>query len=126
MGPFTILFIEDNDVVLRVVKKTLELEGWRVEVYEDGTAAMHALEGEGQYDLIIADDALPGASGIELIRHARTLPHRRRTPIIMFSSGANRAEALDAGADEFLKKPEGIYEVGKTVAHLLDGPGRHY
>ena len=125
MRPVTILFVEDNDVVLRVVKETLELEGWRVEIYEDGAAAKHALEGEGQYDLIIADDGLPGASGLELIRHARTLPHRRRTPIIMFSSGANRAEALDAGADEFLRKPEGIYAVGETVALLLDGPGRH-
>ena len=125
MRPITILFVEDNDVVLRVVKKTLELEGWRVEVYEDGDAAMRGLEGEGQYDLIIADDDLPGASGLELIRRARALPHRRDTPIIMFSSGPNRAEALRAGADEFLKKPEGIYAVGKTVALLLATPGRH-
>jgi len=62
--------VEDNDVVLRVVKKTLELEGWRVEVCEDGDAALRGLEGDGQYDLIIADDDLPGASGLELIRRA--------------------------------------------------------
>jgi CheY-like chemotaxis protein len=68
--PFTILFIEDNDVVLRVVKKTLELEGWRVEICEDGGAALRGLEGEGRYDLIIADDDLPGASGLGLIRRA--------------------------------------------------------
>ena len=72
MRPITILFVEDNDVVLRVVKKTLELEGWRVEVYEDGDAAMRGLEGEGQYDLIIADDDLPGASGLEVIRRAQS------------------------------------------------------
>ena len=125
MRPVTILFVEDNDVVLRVVKETLELEGWRVEVYEDGTAALRALEGEGQYDLIIADDDLPGARGLELIRRARTLPHRRRTPIIMFSSGPHRAEALRAGADEFLTKPEGIYAVGETVALLLAKSERH-
>jgi two-component system chemotaxis response regulator CheY len=123
--PITILFVEDNDVVLRVVKKTLELEGWRVEVYEDGDAAMRGLEGEGQYDLIIADDNLPGASGLELIRRARALPHRRHTPIIMFSSSPRQAEALRAGADEFLKKPEGIYAVGKTVALLLATSKRH-
>ncbi len=119
MLPVTILFVEDNEVVLKVVKATLELEGWRVEVYEDGVAALRALDGEGQYDLIIADDDLPGARGLELIRRARTLQHRRRTPIIMFSSGPNRAEALDAGADEFLQKPEGIYAVRETVALLL-------
>jgi two-component system chemotaxis response regulator CheY len=123
--PVTILFVEDNDVVLRVVKKTLELEGWRVEVYEDGGAALRGLEGEEEYDLIIADDDLPGASGLELIRRARTLPHRRETPIIMFSSYPNRDESLGAGADEFLRKPEGIYAVRETVALLLGGRGRH-
>ena len=119
MRPVTILLIEKNDVVLRVVRKTLELEGWRVEVYEDGDAALRGLEGEGRYDLIIADDDLPGASGIELIRRARALPRRRETPIIMFSSRPTREEALGAGADEFLRKPEGIYAVGKLVALLL-------
>ena len=122
--PFTILFVEDNDVVLRVVRKTLELEGWRVEVCEDD-AALRGLEGDGRYDLIIADDDLPGARGIELIQRARALPHRRETPIIMFSSCPNREEALGAGADEFLQKPEGIYAVRETVALLLGGRGRH-
>ena len=125
MRPVTILLVEDNDVVLRVVRKTLELEGWRVEVCGDGDAALRGLEGEGRYDLIIADDDLPGASGLELIRRARALPHRRETPIIMFSSGPHRAEALDSGANEFLQKPEGIYAVRETVALLLGGRGRH-
>ena len=125
MSPVTILFVEDNDVVLKVVKRTLELEGWRVEVYEDGVAARREFESEEQYDLIITENDVPGASGLELIRCARALPHRRDTPIIMFSSGPHRAEALRAGADEFLKKPEGIYAVGKTVALLLATPGRH-
>jgi CheY-like chemotaxis protein len=122
--PVTILFVEDNDVVLRVVRKTLELEGWRVKVCEDGDAALRGLEGEEEYDLIIADDDLPGARGVELIRRARALPHRRHTPIIMFSSGPHRAGALDAGADAFLQKPEGIHAVCETVALLLSGPGR--
>src|SRR5215212_1718447 len=119
MPHITILLVEDSDMVLRAVKKTLELEGWRVEVCEDGVAALRELEGEAQYDLIITENDLPGATGLELIRRARLLPHRRQTPIIMFSSGPHRAEALRAGADEFLKKPEGIYAVGTLVALLL-------
>jgi two-component system chemotaxis response regulator CheY len=125
VSPVTILFVEDNDVVLRVVSRTLELEGRRVVVCEDGAAAVRELEGDGRYDLIIADDDLPGASGLELIRRARALPHRRGTPIIMFSSGPNREEAMRAGADEFLEKPEGIYAVGETVALLLATTRRH-
>lgn len=125
MRPVTILLVEVSDVVHRVVKKTLELEGWRVEVYEDGVAALRELEGEAQYDLIITENDLPGASGLDLIRRSRTLAHRRDTPIIMFSSGPHRAEALRAGADEFLRKPEGIHAMGKTVALLLTTPGLH-
>lgn len=109
-------------MVLRAVKKTLELEGWRVEGYAYGDAALRGLEGEGQYDLIILGDDVPGACGLELIRHSRSLPHRRHTPIVAFSSGPLRAEALGAGADEFLKKPEGIYAVRETVALLLGSP----
>jgi CheY-like chemotaxis protein len=123
--PVTILLVEDNDVVSRVVKKTLELEGWRVEVCEDGGSALRELEGEGQYDLIITENELPGASGLELIRRARLLTHHRQTPIIMFSSGPHRAVALSTGADLFLNKPEGINAVGKAVAHLLAMPGEH-
>jgi CheY-like chemotaxis protein len=122
--PVTVLLFEDNDVALSVVKRTLELEGWRVECGRDGDAAMRELEGEGQYDLIITENELPRASGLELIQRTRTLPHRRDTPIIMFSSGPYRADALRAGANEFLKKPEGIYEVREAVALLLGGPGR--
>ena len=43
----------------------------------------------------------------------------------MFSSCPNRDEALGAGADEFLLKPEGIYAVPETVALLLGGRGRY-
>jgi CheY-like chemotaxis protein len=58
--PVAILFVEDDDVVLRVVKKTLELEGWRVEVYEDGDAALRGLEGEGRYDPSSRTPTSPG------------------------------------------------------------------
>ncbi len=125
MRPAAVLVVEDDDVALRVVKRTLELEGWCVECRRDGRAAMRQLEGGGQYDLVITENELPGASGIELTRRARTLPHRRRTPIIMFSSGPHGEEALGAGANEFLKKPEGVYAVRETVTLLLTTPGQH-
>lgn len=123
--PVTIFFAEDDDIVVRVVKKTLEVEGWRVEVCEDGDEALRRVEGEEQFDLIITENDLPGSGGLELIWRARALPHRRHTPIIMFSSCPRRSEALGAGADAFLLKPEGINAVGETVALLLGGRGRH-
>lgn len=119
MQPVTILLIEDNKLVLNVVRDTLALEGMEAEACEDGVTALRKLEGDDQYDLIITDNDLPGVSGLELIRHARRLPHRQHTSIIMLSSGLWQVEARRAGADAFLRKPEDIGAVVETVRRLL-------
>jgi DNA-binding response OmpR family regulator len=122
MRPATILCVEDNQLLLGAVKETLELEGWRVEVCEDGATALAQLESVEPYDLIITDNELPKVSGLELIRQARRLSHRRATPIIMLSATADQAEARRAGADAFLRKPEDISIVAETVQRLLARP----
>jgi DNA-binding response OmpR family regulator len=50
------------------------------------------LEGKEHYDLLLFDNELPHVNGVELIRRARRLPHRRRTPILMLSAGDVEAE----------------------------------
>ena len=119
MQPITILIIEDNRLVLNVVRDTLALEGWKVEACEDGATALRKLEGGDQYDLVITDNDLPGISGLELTRHVRSLPHRQRIPIIMLSSGLWQAEASRESADAFLRKPEDIGAVVETAMRLL-------
>lgn len=121
----TILLVEDNRMVLSVVRETLELEGWRVKCCEDGCAALRMLESGSRYDLLLLDNDLPGVSGLELIRHARQLSHRRHTPIIMLSAGLHQAEARRAGADAFLRKPEDIYAIVETVTQLLAAFSQH-
>lgn len=115
-----ILIIEDNRLVLRAVKETLELEGWRVCCCEDGRQALSLIESDVRYDLIITDNDLPGVSGLDIIRHARLLDRHRNTPIIMLSASPYEAEARRAGADAFLKKPEGINVLVGTAAQLLN------
>lgn len=115
----TILIVEDNKMVLSVVRETLELEGWRVDAWEDGCAALRILESSKHYDLLLLDNDLPGVSGLRLIQHARQLLHRRQTPIIMLSAGLHQAEARLAGADAFLRKPEDISAIVERVTLLL-------
>ena len=114
-----ILIIEDNRLVLHTVKDSLELEGWRVCCCEDGRQALCLIESGRQYDLMITDNDLPGVNGLDLIRRARLLDHYRNTPIIMLSASPYEAEARRAGADVFLKKPEGINVLVETAAQLL-------
>jgi two-component system chemotaxis response regulator CheY len=119
--PVTILHAEDNYLVADAVRDTLKLEGWKVEVCKNGASAMNNLTGGTHYDLLIFDNDLPGATGLELIRYARRLPRYRQTPIIMLSAGDYRAEALHAGANVFLEKPEDINVLVETVQRLLGG-----
>ncbi|MCA1594258.1 MAG: response regulator, partial [Acidobacteria bacterium] len=124
--PVTILHVEDNGVVANAVKDTLELEGWRVEVCADGAAGLKKVAGNSPYDLLLFDNDLPGVNGLELVRTARKLSHRRRTPIIMLSAGDCETEAWRAGVDAFLHKPEDVLAVADTVARLLNTGDEEY
>ncbi|HLL73277.1 MAG TPA: response regulator, partial [Pyrinomonadaceae bacterium] len=115
-----ILYVEDYDLVLFTVKQLLELEGWRVDICRDGTAALKKLESDEHYDLIVLDAQLPGESGLDLVKRARRLAHRRRAPIIMFTGSLRHDEAIAAGADAFLNKPTGLKDLIATCNSLLD------
>ena len=117
--PVTILHVEDNKIVADAMKSTLEAEGWTVEVCGDGITALRRIISEANYNLIILDNELPGVKGIEVVRIMRKLPHRRRTPTIMLSAADCETEAWRAGADAFLKKPDEVLAVVKTIARLL-------
>lgn len=114
-----ILHVEDNGQLAEAVRETLAEEGWTVETCTDGVEALHQLAGEARYDLLLFDNELPGASGIELVRRARGLSQRRQTPIIMFSASDCEANARRAGVDAFLRKPQDIGRLVETVGRLL-------
>lgn len=114
-----ILCVEDYQVVADAVKETLEELGWTVELCADGIEAMRKIESKARYHLLILDNQLPGKDGLELARRARQLPHRRRTPIIMLSASDIERDALHAGANAFLRKPQDIGRLSATVMRLL-------
>jgi CheY-like chemotaxis protein len=116
----TILFVEDNKLVADAVRDLLEGEGWRVESCADGNCAMNRLAGGASYDLLLLDNELPSASGLELTRYARSLPSYRRTPIIMISATDCQAEARRAGVDLFLRKPDDIHALVDAVRRLTE------
>lgn len=115
----SILLVEDNKTVADAVKETLELEGWTVKLVANGTDAIKMISSETHYDVLIFDNELPGANGIELISLTRRLSHRQHTPIIMLSASMVEREARRAGANVFLKKPKDITVITETVARLL-------
>ncbi len=94
-------------------------EGWSVETCTDGASALEKLESGERFDMLILDNRLPDANGVELIKHPRTLAHRRRTPIIMLSGDEVEPAGRRASANEFLRKPGDVPKLVETVARLL-------
>lgn len=114
-----ILHVEDDRLVAKAVRDTLEMEGWTVETCGEGTAALQMLSGKTPYDLLIFDNELPDISGIVLIYETRRIAHRQQTPIIMLSASNVEREARRAGANAFLRKPEDVLALAETIARLL-------
>jgi CheY-like chemotaxis protein len=122
--PVSILYAEDSRLVAEAVKHTLEAEGWQVELCGDGNSAMSQLACGFVYDLLLLDNDLPGVSGIEITRCARSLASYRSTPIAMLSASDCEAEARQAGVNAFLLKPDDAGLIVATISRLLaDQPG---
>lgn len=122
--PVTILHVEDTKVIADSFREAAESKGWGVDSCGDGLIALKKLAGKTRYDLLLFDNDLPGMNGLELIRTARKLPHRRRTPIILFSASDCEAEAWKAGVDAFLRKPEDTPVIMAMVKRLLAGKSK--
>jgi CheY-like chemotaxis protein len=114
-----ILCVEDYQAVAEAVKETLEELGWTVELCADGTETMRKIESKTRYHLLILNNQLPGKDGLDIARRARQLPHRRRTPIIMLSASDIERDALHAGINAFLRKPQDIGRLTAMVTRLL-------
>jgi two-component system response regulator (stage 0 sporulation protein F) len=120
VSKLSILHVEDNEPVARVVADTLENEGMHVDSCSNGSTALKILRGVRHYDLIIVDNSLPGLSGLELVTRTRHIASRRGTPIVMLSGDDVEREAWRAGVDDFLHKPEAIDQISSTVTRLLE------
>jgi CheY-like chemotaxis protein/tetratricopeptide (TPR) repeat protein len=120
----SILHVEDNELVARVIADTLSAEGMQVDSCMSGVTALKILKGKAHYDVIIVDNDLPGLNGLDLTRRTRRIAHRRDTPIIMLSGDDVEREAWRAGVDDFVHKPEGIDQISSRINRLLKERGR--
>src|SRR3989304_2630227 len=105
----TILFIDDDPQLIKLVRVNLEAESYRVVTAMDGEAAMNQFHAE-QPDLILLDIMLPGTTGYELCQRIREFSS---IPIIMLTAkveDADKIRGLKLGADDYLTKPFNVQE----------------
>ena len=103
----TVLVVEDDPVILRLLEVNFELEGFRVLTAADGAQGIEIVRAE-RPDVIISDIMMPRVSGLELVQAVRADAELAGTPIILLSAKAQSADlkaGLDAGADDYITKP---------------------
>jgi len=114
----SVLVVDDDVRMLRMITRILELEGYRVLKAIDGQAALEVLDEETP-DLVLLDIMLPGMDGYALCRCIRQFSP---VPIVMVTAKGNDEEkvrGLDAGADDYVTKPFSSNELGARVRAVL-------
>jgi two-component system cell cycle response regulator DivK len=120
-----ILYVEDNDDNIYMLKQRLERKGFEVLVAHDGRAGVEAAR-EHMPDLILLDLGLPVLDGWEAARLLKQDERTRAIPIIALSAHAmagDRAAALEAGCNDYGTKPVDFRQLLEKMEVLLPSPG---
>jgi two-component system response regulator MprA len=115
-----ILVVDDERAVRDSLRRALELQGYEVELAEDGAQALARLGANGQPDAVVLDILMPGIDGLEVCREIRR--SGSAVPVLMLTARdavGDRVEGLDAGADDYLVKPFALEELLARVRALL-------
>jgi DNA-binding response OmpR family regulator len=114
-----ILVVEDEPTIATGLQDDLELEGYGVEVVDDGRVALQRIM-EGKHDLIILDVMLPGMDGFAVCREARMAGVR--TPVVMLTAKGQEVDkvvGLELGADDYVTKPFSPRELLARIKAVL-------
>jgi CheY-like chemotaxis protein len=106
-GKGTILLVEDEEPLRRVMRDLLERDGYNVVEAVDGVQALEQTDRHNP-DVILLDLNLPGMDGYGVLNHIRSRPSTARVPVIVLTAKGdedNEVRVLKLGADDFLTKP---------------------
>lgn len=113
-----ILIIEDDEAIVRVLRRSLAYEGYTVDAAFDGETGL-SLARDAHPDLVILDWMLPGMDGLEVCQRLRAVGN---IPILILTAKdtvQDRVQGLDAGADDYMVKPFQLDELLARVRALL-------
>ncbi|MFT7464804.1 MAG: DNA-binding response OmpR family regulator [Pseudohongiellaceae bacterium] len=129
----SILVVEDDADIAKLVRMHLQNEGYETTRAEDGREGIQLYD-QGNFDLVLLDLMLPHVNGMDVCRHIRT--DSRYVPVIMLTAkgeDANKVAGLEIGADDYITKPFSVIELvarvkamGRRVemlSRLNDEPG---
>ena len=116
--PKKILLVDDEPLILKGLKYSLEKDGYQTESASDGEEAIERFE-SGSFDMILLDVMLPGLDGIEVCQRIREVSN---VPIIMLTAKGEDMDkilGLEYGADDYMTKPFNILEVKARIKSIF-------
>lgn len=118
----TILIVDDDPKLLKMLQRTLVYEGFRVLTAADGRAALAVLQSQ-RPDVMVLDWLMPGLDGIGVLEQMRAAGDK--TLVLMLTARdavEQRVEGLESGADDYLVKPFAPAELLARIHALLRRP----
>lgn len=119
----TILIVEDDPHLRKMLCKHLEQQRFAVHSVDNGEAALGWLDGNPAPALVCLDLALPTMSGFRVCESMRTKQKTRTVPVLVITARTSVQDhtfALEMGADAFLEKPFKLKELDAQIRRLLE------
>ena len=116
--PKKILLVDDEPLILKGLKYSLEKDGYETESAADGEEALERFAA-GNFDMVLLDVMLPGVDGIEVCQRIR---EHSNVPIIMLTAKGEDMDkilGLEYGADDYMTKPFNILEVKARIKSIF-------
>ena len=126
MGKMTVLVIDDDPVILELLRVNFEIEGFDVICATDGEEGF-ARARDQHPDVVISDIMMPRRDGLQLLSDLKSDPDTEDLPVILLSAKAQKAEVqqgLDLGADDYITKPFDPLELIDRLNAVVSRPRR--
>ena len=118
----TILVVEDEAHIRRVLEYNLKLDGFEVYLAEDGATGLK-LARENSPDLILLDWLMPVMNGLQILAELKADSSTEHIPVFMLTAKgmiSDVTQAIEIGADDYITKPFNPIQLGKTIREKLE------
>jgi two-component system phosphate regulon response regulator PhoB len=118
----SILVVEDEAHIRRVLEYNLKLDGFEVYLAEDGATGLK-IANDKKPDVILLDWLMPVMNGLQVLAKLKANSDTKHIPVLMLTAKgmlSDVTQALEMGADDYITKPFNPIQLGKTIKEILE------